>query len=146
MTYDECIVWLNRYRDARRVEPRLQERLREENRRFGRDARADYARALRPPGGAGEIDSALLSINTRREKLAAQLTDGEAARVEIESAIAQLEDALEREVLQMRYIDGRTNRQIAARMRITERYVRKLHRRAIFKIIKLVPPSSAPVC
>ena len=134
MTYDECIVWLNRYRDARRVEPRLRERLREENRR------ADYARALRPPGGAGEIDSALLSINTRREKLAAQLT------VEIESAIAQLEDALEREVLQMRYIDGRTNRQIAARMRITERYVRKLHRRAIFKIIKLVPPSSAPVC
>lgn len=140
MTYDECIVWLNRYRDARRVEPRLRERLREENRR------ADYARALRPPGGAGEIDSALLSINTRREKLAAQLTDGEAARVEIESAIAQLEDALEREVLQMRYIDGRTNRQIAARMRITERYVRKLHRRSIFKIIKLVPPSSAPVC
>lgn len=137
MTYDECIVWLNRYRDARRVEPRLRERLREENRR------ADYAHALRPPGG---IDSALLSINTRREKLAAQLTDGEAARVEIESAIAQLEDALEREVLQMRYIDGRTNCQIAARMRITERYVRKLHRRAIFKIIKLVPPSSASVC
>ena len=107
---------------------------------------ADYARALRPPGGAGEIDSALLSINTRCEKLAAQLMDGEAARVEIESVIAQLEDALEREVLQMRYIDGRTNRQIAARMRITERYVRKLHRRAIFKIIKLVPLSSAPVC
>lgn len=145
MTYDECIVWLNRYRDARRVEPRLRERLREENRRADY-ARAVYARALRPPGGAGEIDSALLSINTRCEKLVAQLMDGEAARVEIESVIAQLEDALEREVLQMRYIDGRTNRQIAARMRITERYVRKLHRRAIFKIIKLVPPSSAPVC
>jgi RNA polymerase sigma factor (sigma-70 family) len=139
MTYDECIVWLNRYRDARRVEPRLRERLREENRR------AEFARAFCSPDMAG-IDGALLSINTRREKLAAQLTDGETARVEIESAIAQLEDALEREVLQMRYIDGRTNRQIAARMRITERYVRKLHRRAIFKIIKLVPPSSAPVC
>ena len=64
MTYDECIVWLNRYRDARRVEPLLQSRLREEN------PRADYAHALRPPGGAGEIDSALLSINTRRENLA----------------------------------------------------------------------------
>lgn len=139
MTYDECIVWLNRYRDARRVELRLRERLREENRR------ADYARALCPPGGAGEIDSALLSINTRREKLAAQLTDGEAARMEIESAIAQLEDALEREVLQARYIDGRTNRQIAARMRVSERYVRKLHRRGILQILKLVPLSSAQV-
>ena len=118
----------------------MREWLREESRR------AEFARALRPPGGVGEIDSALLSIYTRCEKLAAQLMDGEAARVEIESVIAQLEDALEREVLQMRYIDGHTNRQIAARMRITERYVRKLHRRAIFKIIKLVPPSSAPVC
>lgn len=140
MTYEETIEWMNRYRAARRVEPRLREWLREESRR------AEFARALRPPGGVGEIDSALLSINTRCEKLAAQLMDGEAARVEIESVIAQLEDALEREVLQMRYIDGHTNRQIAARMRITERYVRKLHQRAIFKIIKLVPPSSAPVC
>lgn len=140
MTYEETIEWMNRYRAARRVEPRLREWLREESRR------AEFARALRPPGGVGEIDSALLSINTRCEKLAAQLMDGEVARVEIESVIAQLEDALEREVLQMRYIDGHTNRQIAARMRITERYVRKLHRRAIFKIIKLVPPSSAPVC
>ena len=140
MTYEETIEWMNRYRAARRVEPRLREWHREESRR------AEFARALRPPGGVGEIDSALLSINTRCEKLAAQLMDGEAARVEIESVIAQLEDALEREVLQMRYIDGHTNRQIAARMRITERYVRKLHRRAIFKIIKLVRPSSAPVC
>ncbi len=131
MTYDECIAWLNRYRDARRVEPRLRERLREENRR------ADYARALRPPGGASEIDNALLSINTRREKLAALMMDGEAVRVEIESAIAQLEDALEREVLQMRYIDGRTNRQIADRMRVTERYVRKLHRRAVLKLSRV---------
>ena len=120
MTYEETIEWMNRYRAARRVEPRLREWLREESRR------AEFARALRPPGGVGEIDSALLSINTRCEKLAAQLMDGEAARVEIESVIAQLEDALEREVLQMRYIDGHTNRQIAARMRITERYVRKL--------------------
>lgn len=139
MTYDECIVWLNRYRDARRVELRLLERLREENRR------ADYARALCPPGGAGEIDSALLSINTRREKLAAQLTAGEAAQVEIEEAIGKVPDALEREVLQARYIDGRTNRQIAARMRVSERYVRKLHRRGILQILKLVPLSSAQV-
>ena len=31
MNYDECVAWLNRYRDARRVELRLRERLREEN-------------------------------------------------------------------------------------------------------------------
>ena len=80
-----------------------------------------------------------------REKLAAQLTAGEAAQVEIEQAIGKVPDALEREVLQARYIDGRTNRQIASRMRVSERYVRKLHRRGILQILKLVPLSSAQV-
>ena len=86
------------------------------------------------------------SINARQRKLADDLIGGETARTEIESAIAKVDDALEREVLKARYIEDRTNRQIAVRMRITERYVRKLHRRAIFKVTKLVPLSSAPVC
>ena len=33
MTYEETIEWMNRYRAARRVEPRLREWLREESRR-----------------------------------------------------------------------------------------------------------------
>ena len=32
MTYDEMTAWLNRYRNARRIEPRLKEQLREEER------------------------------------------------------------------------------------------------------------------
>ena len=143
MTYEETIEWMNRYRAARRAEPGIKEQLREEKRRVG------YAETLRRqcPGGTDDgINGTIQNINARQKKLAADLISGETARIEIESAIAKVDDALEREVLQARYIEGRTNRQIAARMRITERYVRKLHRRAIFKIIKLVPPSSAPVC
>lgn len=143
MTYEETIEWMNRYRTARRVEPGVKEQLREEKRR------AEYAETLRHqcPGGPDDgISSAIQSINNRQKKLTADLISGEAARVEIETAIGKVDDALEREVLQARYIEGRTNRQIAARMRITERYVRKLHRRAIFKVTKLVPLSSAPVC
>lgn len=143
MTYEETIEWMNRYRTARRVEPGVKEQLREEKRR------AEYAETLRRQCSDGPddgISSAIQSINNRQKKLTADLISGEAARVEIETAIASVDDALEREVLQARYIEGRTNRQIAARMRITERYVRKLHRRAIFKVTKLVPPSSAPVC
>lgn len=143
MTYEETIEWMNRYRIARRAEPGIKERLREEKRR------AEYAETIRrqcPGGPDDKMDSTIQNINARQRKLAAELIDGETARTEIESAIAKVDDALEREVLQARYIDGRTNRQIAARMRITERYVRKLHRRAIFKVTKLVPLSSAPVC
>lgn len=143
MTYEETIEWMNRYRAARRAEPGIKEQLREEKRR------AEYAETIRrqcPGGPVGEIDSTIQSINARQRKLADDLIGGETARTEIESAIAKVDDALEREVLKARYIEDRTNRQIAVHMRITERYVRKLHRRAIFKVTKLVPLSSAPVC
>lgn len=39
MNYDECVAWLNRYRDARRVEPRLREKLAEETQRAAREAK-----------------------------------------------------------------------------------------------------------
>lgn len=133
MTYDEMTAWLNRYRNARRIEPRLKEQLREEERR------AAYADILRKagPGGGDDLDAVLVSINTRRQKLTAQLMNGEAVKVEIEGAISDLDDALEREVLQLRYLGGKTNRQIADRMRVTERYVRKLHRRAVLKLSRV---------
>ena len=132
MNYDECVAWMGRYCAAKHAAPRLREKLAEETRR------AEYAEVLRKaPAGTAEtnLESAIASINARREKLAAQ----------IEEAIGKVPDALEREVLQARYIDGRTNRQIAARMRVSERYVRKLHRRGILQILKLVPLSSAQV-
>lgn len=65
------------------------------------------------------------------------MTHGEAVKVEIDGAISDLDDALEREVLQLRYLGGKTNRQIADRMRVTERYVRKLHRRAVLKLSRV---------
>ena len=116
MTYDEMTAWLNRYRNARQIEPRLREQLREDERR------AAYVDILRKasPGGADDLDAVSVSINTRRQNLAAQLMN-----------------ALEREVLQLRYLGGKTNRQIADRMRVTERYVRKLHRRAVLKLSRV---------
>ena len=134
MNYDECVAWMGRYCAAKHAAPRLREKLAEETRR------AEYAEILlKAPAGTAEtnLESATASINARREKLAAQLTAGEAAQVEIEEAIGNVPDALEREVLQARYIDGR--------MRVSERYVRKLHRRGILQILKLVPLSSAQV-
>ena len=126
--------WLNRYRNARRAEPRLKEQLQEEERRA---AYADILRKASPGGADDDLDAVLASINTRRQKLATQLMNGEAMKVEIEGAIGGLDDALEREVLQLRYLSGKTNRQIADRMRVTERYVRKLHRRAILKLSRV---------
>ena len=132
MDYEEMIAWLNRYRKAKQAEPRLRERLQNENRR------AEYTDILRSASPGGTADQAVTEINTRRKTLAMQLLYGEVAKGQIDEAINGLEDALEREVLQQRYIDGRTNRQIADRMRITERYVRKLHRIGVTKIMKKI--------
>lgn len=135
MDYEEMIAWLNRYRKAKQAEPRLRERLQNENRRA---EYTDILRSASPGGTADDLDQAVTEINTRRKTLAMQLLYGEVAKGQIDEAINGLEDALEREVLQQRYIDGRTNRQIADRMRITERYVRKLHRIGVTKIMKKI--------
>ena len=131
MDYEEMIAWLNRYRKAKQAEPRLRERLQNENRRA---EYTDILRSASPGGTADDLDQAVTEINTRRKTLAMQLLYGEVAKGQIDEAI----NALEREVLQQRYIDGRTNRQIADRMRITERYVRKLHRIGVTKIMKKI--------
>ena len=86
MNYDECVAWMGRYCAAKHAAPRLREKLAEETRR------AEYAEVLRKaPAGTAEtnLESAIASINARREKLAAQLTAGEAAQVEIEEAIGK---------------------------------------------------------
>nr|DAH94129.1 MAG TPA: RNA polymerase sigma factor [Caudoviricetes sp.] len=143
MTYEECVVWLGRYRDARRGEASVRSALRRAN------ARADELGVLRRQlvgQAAADLDGVLLELDHGRQKAISQIVQVEAARREVEGAIAQLDDALEREVLTLRYIDDRTNRQIAYKMRISERYVRKLHRRGVTKILKLVPLCSAPAC
>ena len=70
MNYDECVAWMGRYCAAKHAAPRLREKLAEETRR------AEYAEILRKaPAGTAEtnLESAIASINARREKLAAQL-------------------------------------------------------------------------
>lgn len=71
MNYDECVAWMGRYCAAKHAAPRLREKLAEETRR------AEYAEILlKAPAGTAEtnLESAIASINARREKLAAQLT------------------------------------------------------------------------
>ena len=51
MTYDEMTAWLNRYRNARQIEPRLREQLREDERRA---AYVDILRKASPGGAAGQ--------------------------------------------------------------------------------------------
>ena len=137
MTYEEAIVWMSKYRSARQEETQIKGLLREEVERLeslGMCKRNECTEKLEQ------------KINAHKEELSSQLAEGEKARQKIEETIEQVDDVLEREVLRYRYIKGHTNRQISLSMRISERYVRKLHRRAIIKITKIVPPSSAPMC
>ena len=74
MTYEEAVEWMERYRIARRAEPRIKEQLREEKRR------AEYAETIRrqcPGDSDDKIDSASQSINARQRKLAADLINSQ---------------------------------------------------------------------
>ena len=51
--------------------------------------------------------------------------------MEIEAAINALPSALQRDVLQARYIDGLPWFKIANRLYISERHAKRLHRKAI---------------
>nr|DAI63320.1 MAG TPA: Protein of unknown function (DUF1492) [Caudoviricetes sp.] len=81
------------------------------------------------------MESAILKIVERQEKLYKQIIDTEVVRDEIETAIDGLPDDRMKEVLKERYIVGTPFWwQIANNLSISEPYAKKLHRRALDKL------------
>ena len=120
MTYENKVAWLRRYRQALRDETRLRDRI-----KAVRSRAESTTQALRPVVGG---DS--------------QLVASEQIRVEIEAAIQALPSALQRDVLQARYIDGLPVWRTANRLNISESWVLKAQKKAVenLKIVQLSPP------
>lgn len=141
MTNTEKKAWLRRYRQALDNERRLRNAI-----RAARSRAEATTQALRPtPGGSGGQDKVAAGVellDSYQRKLADQLAESERLRAEIEQAIDALPSADLRLVMRARYIDGRSWKQIADQQRISERWARGLHERALKKI-KTVPNSSA---
>lgn len=142
MTYDEKARWLRRYRQALQEEARLRDRIRAVRSRV-----ESTTQALRPVVGGGSQDGTKIErgvelLEQYQRKLQDQLEVSERIRTEIEAAILALPSALQREVLEARYIDGLPVWRTANRLNISERWVLSNQARAIenLQIVHLSSP------
>lgn len=141
MTYENKVAWLRRYRQALRDEARLRDRI-----KAVRSRAESTTQALRPVVGGDSQDGTKIErcaelLDQYQQQLQNQLVASEQIRVEIETAIQALPSALQRDVLQARYIDGLPVWRTANRLHISERWVLNNQNRAI-KNLQTVHASS----
>ena len=140
MTYENKVAWLRRYRQALRDETRLRDRI-----KAVRSRAESTTQALRPVVGGDSQDGTKIERCAElldHHQLQEQLVASEQIRVEIEAAIQALPSALQRDVLQARYIDGLPVWRTANRLNISESWVLKAQKKAVenLKIVQLSPP------
>lgn len=142
MTYENKVAWLRRYRQALRDETRLRDRI-----KAVRSRAESTTQALRTVVGGDSQDGTKIErcaelLDQYQRQLQEQLVASEQIRVEIEAAIQALPSALQRDVLQARYIDGLPVWHTANRLNISESWVLKAQKKAVenLKIVQLSPP------
>lgn len=130
MEYSEKVAWLRRYRESLRREQLLTEEIGQLEAQARRVTRAISGM----PGGGGDgqaIPRAVERLEEARQKLAAQLEQGQARRAEIEAAIQREAHPLRRDILTRRYILGQRWEKIAAAHHLVLRQVFRLHHQAV---------------
>lgn len=132
MTYKEKVSWLGRYRRAVEEQDFWQDellRLRSEAERMS----ASYGGG---GGGAGaprtnRLPCAVERIAAAQKTLETQLETCLARRLEVTGVIGRVGDTARREVLRLRYLEGRSYAEIADELGLVERQVYRLHRRGV---------------
>lgn len=123
MNDEEKRRWLRRYRDAVRVEKMLQEELDELERQ-----------ARRCSAGVGSTVRAGKQLQRARHELKCQINACGAIRREVVEMINRCEDPVDHEILRRRYLLGEKWLQIAMKLPMDERNVRRRAARAVRKI------------
>lgn len=130
MEYSEKVAWLRRYRESLRREQLLTEEIGQLEAQARRVTRA--ISGMSGGGGDGQaIPRAVERLEEARQKLAAQLEQGQARRAEIEAAIQREAHPLRRDILTRRYILGQRWEKIAADHHLVLRQVFRLHHQAV---------------
>ena len=144
MTHQETVVWLGGYRRSLLEERWLRERIAQTRARA--EATTKALRADPAPGGSrgDRISACIEQLAAYQEQLAARIETSERLRAEIEGMIRAVPGALQRQVLEARYIDGEPWWRIAGRLYISERWAKELHRRGVESISERVHASSPP--
>lgn len=128
--YQALTAWLWRYRQALREETRLRERIRTATARATATTPC-LSLTMGRSGSGDKIGAAVELLVAEQTALCDQLAATHTILEEITKAISGLEDPMQREVLELRYVDGLPRWKIANRMYISERWVASLHRKAL---------------
>lgn len=123
MNDEEKRRWLRRYRDAVCAEKMLQEELDELERQ-----------ARRCSAGTGSAARAGKQLQRARHELKCQINACGAIRREVVEMINRCEDPVDHEILRRRYLLGERWLQIAMKLPMDERNVRRRAARAVRKI------------
>lgn len=123
MNDEEKRRWLRRYRDAMCAEKVLQEELDELERK-----------AMRCSAGAGSAARAGKKLQRARSELKCQINACGEIRREVVEMINRCEDPVDHEILRRRYLLGERWLQIALKLPMDERNVRRRAARAVRKI------------
>jgi len=93
-------------------------------------------------GGCDKIQNAVCQIVDLEQDLNREIDAQVDLRRRIEAAVNQLEDEKLRDIVRYKYIDGMTWEQVSESIGLDERWVRRLHTRAIRKLTLESPPLS----
>lgn len=126
---------MNLYQASLRQEKRLTETLKKVRSRA--ESTTQALTGMPTTGGqSSKVESGAILLAAYAMQLNEQIVDGEVIRAEIEAAVGQLEDPMEREVLYWRYITGENGYpmdlwRVGNKLYISERHARRLHGRAL---------------
>lgn len=84
--------------------------------------------------GTGErsrVERMMVTKVDLERQLDAMIAEQDAKRYQIQSAVAALQDARERRLLELRYIDGRSWHSVMARLEVGETWSRVIHESAL---------------
>lgn len=133
MDYKDKIKWLRRYQDEKRRELYLQDEIEQ----LRTEAERVTPLLTGVPGTGCKVDrmpKAVERIVQVQQQLEAQINCSKAVRSEVVEAIDAVQNERQREILHRRYILGQRWEKIAVEMKITLRWVYRLHEGAIFKL------------
>lgn len=134
--YQALTAWLWRYRQALREEIRLRERIRTATARATATTPC-LSLSMGRSGPGDKIGAAVELLVAEQVTLCDQLAATHSILEEITRAISGLKDPMQREVLELRYVDGLPRWKIANRMYISERWVASLHRKALENLYEM---------
>lgn len=135
MSIEEKKEYLNSYRNVRKRIINLREQL-ESLREIERSAKSQQLSDMPKGGGSGQQDLSdlMVKIEELREKISDKIWEANKIRVNIEDAIAGLQNADEQRVLRMRYIEIKRVGVISEELGYSPRQINRIHGNALKKI------------